>query len=119
MPPWPDRLELVADRALTFHQFVIRLQPDKKSLRHVEIAREPKVGIGGDRALAEYDFIDPSRRHADGARERGLRQLHRLQKLLQQDFALMRIGQQFNGCRQPRLGAYGLVSRRNRFATAR
>ena len=49
-----------------------------KSLRSAEIARHTQVAVGGDRALAEHDFVDAPRRYADGARQRRLRQRHRL-----------------------------------------
>ena len=71
--PRPDRLELVADRALTFHQFVISLKSDKKSLGHVEVTREAQISVGGDCALAQHDLVDSPWRHADGARKCGLR----------------------------------------------
>jgi hypothetical protein len=92
----PDRLELLPDLPPARHQVVIGLQLQKKSIAQAEIAGEPQVCVGGDGALAEHDLVDAPRRHADGARQRRLRQRHRLQEFLEQNFAGLRIGQKLS-----------------------
>jgi len=53
--------------------------------------------------LPKYDLVDAAGRHADGASERGLREIQGLQELLLQDLARMRIGEEISGSRRFRL----------------
>jgi hypothetical protein len=51
-----------------------------------------------DGALAEHDLVDAPRGHTDGAGERGLRQLHGAQELLEPDFARMWVVRRGSAC---------------------
>lgn len=69
-----------------------------------ELGRLAKEGTeadghgGGDRALAEHDFVDRAWRHTDGPGHGILGNAHRRQVLLEQDFpGCDRLGHGYNG----------------------
>ena len=84
--------EVGSEFAAALHEIVIRLEAKKETGRQAEIAGQPQVRVGGDRALAEHDFVDAAGRHIQRAGERSLAHVERPQELLKQDFAWSWIG---------------------------
>jgi len=101
------------------HQFIVDLQAEEESIGHLEVAGEPQIRVGSNGPLAQYDLVDAARGHADGIGKRSLRQLHRSQEILHQDFAWMRIVKELSGSRRFRLGAHVHLSGQNRSAIGR
>ena len=89
--PRADGFQRRSDFATPLHQVVIGLQAKEKAVRQLEVTRKSQIGVGGYRPLAEDDLVDAAGRHADRAGQRGLRQGHRLEKILKQNFAWRRI----------------------------
>src|SRR5690348_3045463 len=71
---------------------MVVLQTRPEAFGSPEEPRQPQAGIGGDGAVARDDFADASLRHADFLGKPILRDAHRLQEFLQQDFAGRGIG---------------------------
>src|SRR6185295_2375649 len=118
----PYRLQVAVNLTSPLHQVVVHLQAKKESFRETEIAREPKVGIGGDVSLAQNNFVDAAWRHMNGTRQPVLAEPHRLEELLKQDFAGMRVLKKpalSRGSRRFRHVSVLPHSRRNRCATGR
>ena len=87
-----DPRQVSIDLASPLQQVVVGLEAKPESLRDAEIPCQPQVRIRGDRSFAEYDFVDPSRRHPDRTRKAILRQTHRLDELQQQHRAWVGLG---------------------------
>src|SRR5690606_29370889 len=96
--PRADCTELRADLAPALHQFEVRLEPKEKSVRHLEIARQTQIGVGGYRSFAQHDLVDAPWGHTNRVGQSRLRHPHWLEKLLEQDFSRMGVGK-LNGSR--------------------
>ena len=68
------------------------IQPETRRL--AEIAAQAQRGVEGDRPPAVDDFMDPARRHAQGAGERVLGERQRLHVVFEEDFP----GVRWSGC---------------------
>jgi len=116
--PWIDAIEIVADLPTSVHQIVIRLQAQEKTFRETKVASQSEVCIGSYCAFAQNNFIDTTRRHANGARQRVLTKAKRLQEFFVKDFAGGWIGQEFrHDNRRCRHGSVLLQSTQTRHAT--
>src|SRR5712664_1561903 len=60
----PDRLQFLGDFPAALQKLEIDLQADEKAIGHAEIPGKAQVAVGGYGALAQYDLVDPTRRHA-------------------------------------------------------
>jgi hypothetical protein len=89
-----DRFQVAIDLAPPLHQVVVHLQPEEEPLGETEISRESQISVCGDVTLAQHDLVDTAGGDMNGARQRILAQRHRLQKILQQDFAGVRVVKQ-------------------------
>ena len=69
----------------------LKIQP--KPGRRAEVAREPESRIGRDTSVSVHDLVDPARRNAQVPRHPVLRELERLQELLEQDLSRVNRGQ--------------------------
>jgi hypothetical protein len=70
---------------------VIHLQTDPEALGHSEETREPQAGVGSHPTSARNDLADPTLWHPDFLGETVLRDPHRLQKLLEENLARVRV----------------------------
>ncbi len=71
------------------------LQVEPKLRRHAEIAAKAQGGVRRNRTLAFDNLIDPARRHADVLGQPVLRNCHRLEEFLVEDFTRRDVRQQF------------------------
>lgn len=79
--------QLILDRAARLAQLVFVLQPHPELHGGSKYFGKAQGGVRRDAALAQHDLVDAARRHADGVGESGLADLHREQKLFEEDFA--------------------------------
>ena len=67
----------------------MRLEIDPQLRCRAEVPGEPERGVGGDRAAAEDDVVDPRARHLDRLCECVNANPHRLEEIVAQDLAGM------------------------------
>src|SRR6185437_11757696 len=79
--------EAAVKRVLGHLQIVTRLDIDPEFRLHAEEAAEPQRRVGADGAAAQHDLVDAARRHTDRLGEPVLRDLHRFEEILQENFA--------------------------------
>jgi hypothetical protein len=116
-----DGFQVAVDLSPALHQVIVHLQAKEEPFREAaKITRQPKIGIRGNVPFAQHDLIDATRRDMHGARKCILAQIHRLEKLLEQDFARMRVAQQGVPSRGSQRFRHALVlprAKQNRCAT--
>jgi hypothetical protein len=66
---WHDAVKLGANLPSPFHEVEVGLDTEPEPLAQPEKSGQPQIGIGRNCQLAEHDFIDASRRHADRSRQ--------------------------------------------------
>lgn len=76
-----DLRQIAADLLPYLFQIIVRLRTDPQLFRHAEGARQAQGRVGRDGALAEHDLVDSAQRDADGARQRVLADVQRVEKL--------------------------------------
>src|SRR5258706_13245359 len=87
--------EPVSKPFLLLFEIKVGLQVEPKLRRHAEIAAKAQGGVRRNRTLAFDNLIDPARRHADVLGQPVLRNCHRLEEFLVEDFTRRDVRQQF------------------------
>jgi hypothetical protein len=51
-PARPDSLQVSCNPTPTLQQIVVGMKPEPEAIGETKVAREPQIGVGGERALA-------------------------------------------------------------------
>jgi len=76
-----------------FFQIIVGLQAHPELLARAEISGQPNGCARSNGSLAQHDLVDPARRHANFARQTILADRVGLEKLLEQYFSGVDVGQ--------------------------
>ena len=89
-----NRLQIRSDLPPSLHQIIVHLKAQEKPFRNAEITRQSQIGIRRNVPLSQHDLVDSTRWNMYGACQSVLAETHRIEEVIQQDFAGMRVTQQ-------------------------